>query len=170
MKVTRVSGVLVLSLVLVCGFQSLAAADLLKKATQLVNLSSSSTTGILNGDWTRVMPDGTTPVFSLPEKKVLVINSFTLRFKPTQNNITGPLRLLITSGDPATSTLFFSYNLSQNKVDGYVVNANLDFNFNPGLAIGVKPTFTIIQSSTWGSNTGDVVPGDFGMRIFGVVP
>jgi hypothetical protein len=171
MKVIRVSGVLVLSLVLVCAFQGLAAAQLLKKATQMVNISSSSTTGVLDGDWTQVMPDGTTAVFSIPLKKVLVISSFTLRFKPTATTITGPLRLLITSGDPATSTQFFGYNLSQNKdQNGYVVNANLEFNFNPGLAVGIKPTFTIIQSNTWGSSTGTVVPGDFGMRIFGIIP
>jgi hypothetical protein len=167
-EVYRVGGVLFLALVLVCGFQSLAAADLLKKPTQLVNISSSSDTGILNGDWTRVMPDGTTAVFSIPLRKVLVMSSFTLRFKPTDPNTTGPLRLLITAGDPPT--LFFTRNLILNTdQSGNVLNASCDFTFNPGLACGVKPTFAIIKPTT-GPNTGDVVPGDFGMRVLGVIP
>jgi hypothetical protein len=169
MRVTRVSGVLVLSLVLVCGFHSLAAAQLLKKTTQLVNISSSSTTGILDGDWTRVMPDATTAVFSIPPKKVLVISSFTLRFTPSVTTL-GPLRLLIQGGDPANPTLIFARNLTLNKDgSGNVVNASCDFDFNPGLAVGIKPTFSIITPTT-GANTGDVVPGDFGMRVFGLIP
>jgi hypothetical protein len=167
MKFTRVGGVLILSLVLVCGFQSLAAADLLKKATQLVNISSSSDTGILNGVWTRVMPDGTTAEFSIPPKKVLVMNSFTLRFTPSVTT-TGPLHLLITAGDPPT--LFFTRNLILNTdQSGNVLNASCDFTFNPGLACGVKPIFGIIKPTS-GPNTGDVVPGDFGMRVLGVIP
>jgi hypothetical protein len=173
MKVTRVGVVLVLSLVLVCGFQSLAAAQILKKATQLVNISSNSTTGILDGEsWTRIMPDGTlvTP-FTLPVNKVLVMSSFTLRFTPSETT-KGPLRLLIQGGDPGNPTLFFSYNLNLNKdtTTGDVVNANLDFNFNPGLAIGVKPTIKIIESSPSDPNIGPVISGKFGMRIFGILP
>lgn len=173
MKVTKVSVVLVLSLVLVCGFQSLAAAQLLKKTTQLANLSNSSSTGILDGEsWTRIMPDGTTvKPFTVPANKVLVMNSFTLRFKPTAGNVTGPLRLLIQGGDPANPTLFFSYNLSQSKdANNFVTSANLDFNFNPGLAIGTKPTISIIQSDPSDPNIGPVIPGNFGMRVFGTLP
>jgi hypothetical protein len=168
MKVTKVSVVLVLSLVLVCGFQSLAAAQLLKKTTQLVNLSSASTTGILDGDWLQVMPDGTTAVFTIPPKKVVVLNSVSTRFVPTSKTVTGPLRLLIQ--DPTTGNLFFTRNLSlTTDADNYVVSAICDYDFNPGLALGIKPKISIIKPTT-GPNTGDVIPGDFGMRFLGTLP
>jgi hypothetical protein len=167
MKVIRVSGVLVLLLVLVCGFQGLAEAQLLKKTTQMVNISTNT---LASPDhWTQVLPDGTTTAFSIPPKKALVINSFTLRFTPSETT-TGPLRLLIMGGDPANPTLFFAYNLSQNKDgSGNVVSANLDFNFNPGLAIGVNPIIKIIVSNPQDPNTGSYPPGIFGMRIFGII-
>jgi hypothetical protein len=161
MKVTKVSVVLVLSLVLVCGFQSLAAAQLLKKSTQLANF----TAPLGGGEWTRVMPDGTTVTpYIIPAKKLLVINSYTMRFVP-QGAFTGTLRLLIK--DPDTGTTFFARNLTSTTDDsGNVIFASGEYVFEPGLALGKIPNILVVDFKTGLP----VTPSDSGVRVFGIAP
>jgi hypothetical protein len=175
MKLFKAAGLTVLVAVLVCALHSLAAADPLTKASQLVNLS------VENGVWTQIMSDGTKKSFQLAKNKYLVAKSIDVRFIPNPA-YSGGLRALIQSqpfGDPPASTLFYAYGMDLVKDQaGNLLWAYYHFEFSAGLAfwnnskgpLSLPPVFKVITPGPPSAlNGGPEVPGTVIARVVGYI-
>jgi len=113
---------------------------------------------ITDENYTQVLPNGTNQIFTLPTNKMLIFSSIFVSFSTT-TPFTPPVKFVIEDAN-GDSPSIFAWNLSPNQSN---TNASLDFTFQPGLALSVKPVMKVVDSSN------NVVSGTLKVRVFGIV-
>jgi hypothetical protein len=160
MKLLRLCCMMALVVALLMGLSCPATA----KLPVGVNLFGSATDGAIDGgegeEYIQVFPDGTTfTPYSLPTKKMLIIQTIWVSFSPTNPTFTPPVKFVIANSAGTTPNIF-GQNLVANSGNTL---ASIETTFTPGLPINVKPVMKVIDSN------GAVIPGTLKVRILGIV-
>jgi hypothetical protein len=157
MKLLRLCCMMALVMALLMGLSCPAAA----KLPVGVNIFGSATDGAIDSeDYTQIFPDGTTfTPYSLPTKKMLIIQNIWVTFTPTTPPFTLPVKFIIVN-EAGNSPRIFGHNMVANSDNNF---ASFETTLTPGLAINIKPVMKVIDSN------GAVIPGTLQVRILGIV-
>jgi hypothetical protein len=157
-----ISGLILTFLVSAAG---LAGAGILDNASQIVNLSasSSSATVVPLSAFARVTPGGTSIAFDPGSSVVVVINKIMWKFKPDNTQITNPVQLRLTAIPFSPSSVAFYGKKSSVGGDGYAFEND---NIAPGIPVDVQ------DASIWGFYVVDLVTnqpisGSLAIRLVG---
>jgi hypothetical protein len=160
-QIWLISGLILTFLVSAAG---LSNAGILDNASQIVNLTASSTsdTKLPLSAFARVTPDGAIIPFD-PGSNVVVLNKIMWKFKPDNSQITNPVQLRLTKIPFLASNVSFYNKKSGVGSDGY---ASEDDNIAPGIPVAIQ------DATTWGFFVVDLVTnlpisGSLAIRLVG---
>jgi hypothetical protein len=175
MKFWKIGGLLVLVVVLVCAFSTLAAAQtiMFKTPKQFVNLGITVPDGTIapTDVWTQKMPDLTTLNFAIPKKKYVAFTSISMRFIP-DSNTAGAYRLIFADQLPAagvTPIVYHSLSLDNSFSNNVFTHAYSVSDFCPGgLFFSKMPAIYVVKTTDPTQPVaGDPIPGMVRITLFG---
>jgi hypothetical protein len=164
MRARRILLLLLLAMGLV-SVSTPAPAVLLGRVSQITQLYYD------NGNWFRIMPDGSTQAFTLSQGQSFVATGLYVRFYATTPD-TGPYRFFLKAPN-GTSLWITSLNDLYYPTTGATVwgGGFSETPFTPGIAISVPPTVEVRQlpQPPANPNNGAVVTGTTYMRVTGYI-
>jgi hypothetical protein len=136
--------------------QMAAKADMLKRVDQIVRLYHD------NGNWTQVLPDGTTRAFSLSLGQVLILTGIYIRFYADTTN-TGPYRLFLKAPNGTNLWIENLNNVTYPTTGSTVWGGGILDTLDPGISVSAIPTVEVrlLPVPPNNPNSGSVVPGTF---------
>lgn len=151
-------------LILIFSFSALAGAGILDNASQIFNLTASSTntTVLPLSNFVKVNPDGSSQAFDPGSSNVVVATKILWRFKPSAAQ-TNPVQLRLTTIPFNASAVSFYSKKSGVGGDGYAADND---NITPGIPIAIQ------NPEAWGFYVVDLVTnqpisGSLAIRLVG---